>query len=116
MSKISIVDLEVFYSVGVTEEERAKPQRLLLTVDMDADITSAVASDRVERTINYYTLAQRLLKYGENRSWHLLERLASNVADLILADFKPDTVAVEVKKFSIPEARYVSVTVTRERP
>jgi len=30
MSRISIVDLEVFYQIGVTEEERAKPQRLLL--------------------------------------------------------------------------------------
>ena len=31
MSKITIVDLEVFYRVGVTDEERAKPQRLLVT-------------------------------------------------------------------------------------
>ena len=47
MSKISIVDLEVFYCVGVTDEERAKPQRLLLTVEMSLDFPpprSATAS------------------------------------------------------------------------
>ena len=52
MSKITIVDLEVYYCVGVTDEERAKPQRLLLTVDMNFDFSSAAVSDRIERTIN----------------------------------------------------------------
>ena len=30
MSKITIVDLEVYYRVGVTDQERAQPQRLLV--------------------------------------------------------------------------------------
>ena len=47
MSKISIVDLEVMYCVGVTDEERATPQRLLLTVEMGFDITSAALSEKV---------------------------------------------------------------------
>ena len=46
MSKIAIVDLEVFYCVGVTDEERAQPQRLLVTVDMSFDFSSASVSDR----------------------------------------------------------------------
>jgi len=33
-----------------------------------------------------------------------------------LADFHPESVTVEVKKFSIPEARYVSVSLTKQRP
>jgi len=37
MSFITIVDLEVFYRVGISEEERAKPQRLLLTLDINFD-------------------------------------------------------------------------------
>ena len=51
MSRISIVDLEVFYCVGVTEEERANPQRLLVTVDMNYDFSVASVSDRIEKTI-----------------------------------------------------------------
>jgi dihydroneopterin aldolase len=116
MSRISIVDLEVFYCVGVTDEERAKPQRLLITVDMNFDFSSAAVSDRIEKTINYFELAQRLLKYGEGRSWKLLEKLAANIADLIMAEFKPQAVIVEVKKFPIPQARFVSVSLTRVRP
>ena len=49
MSKISIVDLEVFYRVGVPDEERAKPQRLLLTVEMEFDFSAAAESDRIAR-------------------------------------------------------------------
>jgi 7,8-dihydroneopterin aldolase/epimerase/oxygenase len=116
MSRISIVDLEVFYSVGVTDEERAKPQRLLLTVDLDFDITSASVSDRIERTINYFEVSQELLKFGDGRSWKLLEKLVANMADMILLRFRPQAVTVEIKKFTVPQARYVSVSLTRSRP
>ena len=115
MSRISIVDLEVFYQIGVSDEERAKPQRLLISVEMDLDFTTAAMSDRLEKTINYFDVAQELLKYGNNRNWKLLEKLTANIADFIMVRFKPETVAVEIKKFPIPQARYVSITVVRTR-
>src|SRR2546425_3814699 len=115
MSKITIVDLEVFYCVGVTDEERAQPQRLLVTVDMSFDFSSASVSDRVEKTINYHEVAKDLLKHGEGRSWKLVEKLAANLADYVLAKYKPQAVMVEVKKFPIPQARYISVSLTRAR-
>ncbi|MCX6923956.1 MAG: dihydroneopterin aldolase [Verrucomicrobia bacterium] len=115
MSKITIDELEVFYCVGVTDGERAKPQRLLLTVDMEVDFTSAAVSDRLERTINYQEVADDLLKFGKGRSWKLLEKLVTNLTDRIMAEYKPEAVMVEVKKFSIPQARYVSVSTARAR-
>ena len=116
MSRISIVDLEVSYCIGLTDEERAQPQRLLVTVDLDFDFASASLSDRIERTINCQTLAERVLKFGQGRSWKLIEKLVANLADMILSEFRPQAVAVEVKKFPLPQARYVSVTLTRSRP
>ena len=116
MSKITVADLEVYYCVGVTDEERAKPQRLLVTVDMSYDITSAAISDRIEKTINYNEVARDLLKFGEGRSWKLIEKLASNIADRILTQYRPNAVLVEVKKFPIPQARYVAVALTKTRP
>jgi dihydroneopterin aldolase len=116
MSYITIVDLEVFYRVGLTEEERAQPQRLLLTLDINFDFSSAAVSGRIGRTIDYYEVTQRLLKLGEKRSWRLIESVATDVADKILSEFRPENVTVEVKKFSIPEARYVSASLTKQRP
>jgi 7,8-dihydroneopterin aldolase/epimerase/oxygenase len=115
VSNISIVDLEVFYHVGITDEERAQPQRLLVTVDMKFDFSSAAVSDRIGRTIDYFAVSQRVLKLGEKRTWKLIEKVATDIADKILVEFRPQSVTVEVKKFVIPQARYVSVSLTRER-
>ena len=114
MSKIKIVDLEVFYCVGVTDAERAQPQRLLLTVDMTFDFSVAAVSDRITKTIDYFAVSQELLEFGKGRSWKLIEKVASNVADMVMADYKPEAVTVEVKKFPVPEAAYVSVVWTRK--
>jgi FolB domain-containing protein len=115
MSRIKIVDLEVFYHVGVEDTERAQAQRLLLTVDMNYDFSVAAISDRVTKTINYYEVAQLLLKFGEGRNWKLIEKLAVNIADELMTRYSPQAVTVEVKKFPIPQARHVSVIWTRKQ-
>jgi 7,8-dihydroneopterin aldolase/epimerase/oxygenase len=115
MSRISIVDLEVFYRVGVPDAERAQPQRLLLTVDMESDFSAAVQRDDIADTIDYFAVTQRLLKFGESKSWKLIEKLAADIVDTVLAEFKPRSVSVEVKKFIIPQAGYVSVVLTKRR-
>jgi FolB domain-containing protein len=115
MSKITIADLEVFYCVGVDDKERAKPQRLLLTVDMSCDFASAAVSDRLEKTINYDKVVRDLLGFGKGRNWKLLEKLTSNIADFILNDYQPNAVFVEVKKFPFSQARYVAVSLTKTR-
>jgi dihydroneopterin aldolase len=114
-SKISIVDLEVFYRVGVPDAERAQPQRLLLTVGLEADFSAAAQSDDLADTINYFAVSQRLLQFGAGREWRLIEKLAADLADALLVEFKPPRVSVEVKKFIIPEARHISVSLTRDR-
>jgi dihydroneopterin aldolase len=111
--QIKITDLEVRYRVGVPDAERALPQRLLITIVMTHDFAAAARTDDVAQTINYFTVTQRLLKFGEQRSWKLIETLAVNVADEILRQFQPQSVSVEVKKFIIQEAAHVSVSVTR---
>ncbi|HEY1490169.1 MAG TPA: dihydroneopterin aldolase [Verrucomicrobiae bacterium] len=115
MSRISIVDLEVFYRIGVPDAERAQSQRLLLTVEMESDFSAAAKSDGIADTIDYFAVTQRLLKFGDGRSWKLIEKLAADIADTILVEFKPSNVSVAVKKFVIPQVRFVSVNLTKGR-
>jgi dihydroneopterin aldolase len=115
MPRISIVDLEVFLNVGVSDEERATPQRLLLTVELEFDFSSAAISDRITKTIDYFAVAESLLKFGEGRSWKLIEKLANDIADKVLSEFQPQAVGVAVKKFVIPQANHVSVSLTKTR-
>ena len=79
MAKISIVDLEVFYRVGVPDAERAQPQRLLLTVEMESDFSKAAKTDSIADTIDYFAVSQQLLKFGNGKSWKLIEKLAADI-------------------------------------
>ncbi|HEX7569040.1 MAG TPA: dihydroneopterin aldolase [Verrucomicrobiae bacterium] len=113
--KISIVDLEVSYHVGVPDAERAQPQHLLLTIELEADFSAAAKSDGIADTIDYFAVTRRLLGFGKGREWKLIEKVAADIADMVLAEFNPQAVTVEVKKFIIPQARHVAVTLTKVR-
>ena len=115
MDTITISDLEVFYCVGVPDEERAKPQRLLLTVEMEHDFRTAASEDELVETIDYFAVSQRLLRFGDGVHWRLIETLAVDIAQMVLEEFRAGTVGVEVKKFIIAEAGHVSVRVRRAR-
>src|SRR5688572_18608346 len=101
-SKIFIADLEVFYRVGVPDEERKQPQKLLLTLELKHDFSRAAETDDLSKTIDYHAVCQRLLSFGEGRSWKLLETLAVDIAEFISKEFKPAGVEVFIKKFIIP--------------
>jgi 7,8-dihydroneopterin aldolase/epimerase/oxygenase len=111
MDRIVIQDLTVFFHVGVPEEERARTQRLELTIEMDHDFSGV--EDKLEGTIDYAAVSQCLLDYGQGRSWQLIETLAVELAEMILREFKPAAVTLEVKKFILPDARHVAVRVRR---
>ena len=113
MDTIIINELEVWYHVGVPEAERAQPQRLLLTVEMERDFAAAVAGDDLRETIDYYAVSRRLLGFGAGRSWQLIETLGVEIAGMVLKDFGAARVRVEVKKFIIAEARHVAVRIER---
>lgn len=114
-SKISIVDLELHYRIGISEAERAWPQRLLATIDMELDVSAAIKSDAIRDTINYFDVAQMLLKWGKKREWNLIEKLADEMTNFILKKFRPERVTIELKKFPLREAKYISVTLTKTR-
>lgn len=114
MDTITIRDLEVRYRVGITEAERATPQRLLLTVEMHQAFANAAASDDLADTIDYFAVSQRLLHFGDETHWQLIETVASDIAAMLRDEFGVEQMSVEVKKFVIPEAQYVSVILRRD--
>jgi FolB domain-containing protein len=111
--QIVIQDLEVFCRVGVPEAERARPQRLLLTIELERDFSAAARADDLAETIDYDLLSRRLAGFGEGRDWKLIETLAVDLAAMILREFRPVQVSVEVKKFVLPQTRWVAVRVSR---
>jgi dihydroneopterin aldolase len=113
MDTITIQDLGVLCRIGVPEEERAKPQRLLITIEMSGDFSKSCLSDDLAETINYYRVALRITDLCAKTSFKLIERLAQEIAQTIQSEFGAKQINVEVKKFILPDARYVSFRLSR---
>ncbi len=110
---IIISDIEAQCSIGVPDEERQTPQRLLISLELEADFTKASAEDDLMATINYhevYLRAQEVCADGERK---LIETLAEDMASSILAKFGVKCIRVEIKKFILPKTGYVSVKIER---
>ena len=112
---IRVVDLEVFSRIGVPEEERRAPQRLLVSLEMSIDSVAAAAkSDDLALTVNYYRVAQRVKALAAEGERKLIETLAEELAADLLKGFPAmKKIVVEIKKFVLPDARYVAVRLER---
>ncbi len=111
---IEINDLEVRFRVGVPDEERSIPQKLLITIRLHLNFSAAAAEDDLDQTIDYYRLTRELIEWGHQREWKLIETLASQIADWVLTNFKPTQVEVQIKKFILPYTKFVGVSVQKE--
>jgi 7,8-dihydroneopterin aldolase/epimerase/oxygenase len=113
--RIVIKDLEVETQIGVSNEERARPQRLLVTVEMERDLAHAGRTDMESATTPYDVVANLIRQALGERPRKLIEAAADAVADAILSRRLAVSVKVEIKKFSVPRCQYVSVQVERHQ-
>jgi dihydroneopterin aldolase len=113
IDRIHIEELEVHARVGVPDSERAQSQRLALNVTLWPNI--AELQDNVANTVNYSAVAERVKEFIRRHDYNLIETLAEETAAHLLAQFNLGKVEVEVRKFVLPDANYVSVTAVRER-
>jgi dihydroneopterin aldolase len=102
--------------LGVTEEERAWPQRILLSFRVGCrDLSSAAQSEDLAATVDYAKLFQKVQDLAQTRPRRLLESFAEEVAQALLEEPLAEQVEVEVQKFPLPSTRAVSVKISRSR-
>jgi len=109
---IHIEQLEIHVRVGVPDSERAQPQRLILNVTFWPKRSGP--RDHIADTVNYSEVAVSLKQFVAQRDYRLIETLAEETAGHLLAGFPLRKIVVEVRKFVLPDANYVSVTAIRE--
>jgi len=117
--RVALRGITGFGRHGVYDVEREQGQRFVVDVDLILDLAPAAVSDDLGRTVDYATLASRIVADVEGEPLNLIEALAARIADTCLACPPVEAVAVTVHK---PDAAMpvqtsdVSVTVTRSRP
>ena len=110
---IHIDELELHAHIGVPEEERARPQRLTISITMWPRIGFTELDDHLERTVNYAAVCREVKELIARRTDKLLETLADVVARHLLEKFQICKVHVELRKFILSDTKYVCVRATR---
>jgi D-erythro-7,8-dihydroneopterin triphosphate epimerase len=114
--QIHIKDLQLRTIIGINAEERRDRQDVLINLVLYVDTRPAAASDDVAQAVNYRTLTKRIIQLVETSQFHLVEKLAAEIAAICLGDARVERVSVTVEKpGALRFARSVGVTVERGR-
>lgn len=114
MDTVYLHDLNIETVIGAFEWERRIRQRISLDLEMTYDIRKAAVSDALEDTLDYKAVAKRVIAFVENSRFQLVEKLAEEVARLVVTEFGVAGVRLTLNKpEAVTGARSVGVRIER---
>lgn len=116
VDQVHIKDLLVRTIIGINPEERVNRQDVVINITLYTDLAAAGESDDIADTVNYRTLAKKVINLVENSEFYLVEKMVAEIARLCLADPRVERAVVTAEKpGAVRFARSVGVTVDRRR-
>ncbi|CAE6883634.1 8-dihydroneopterin to 6- hydroxymethyl-7 [Vibrio sp. B1FLJ16] len=114
LDKVFIEQLEVITTIGVYDWEQQIKQKLVLDIEMAHDNKPAGKSDDVQDALDYSQVSEAVLNHIENGRFLLVERVAEEVAELIMQRFSVPWVKIRLAKpGAVAQARAVGVVIER---
>ena len=114
--RILVEALELSSFIGVPDEERATPQRLTISLVLEPIRGFRALADRIENTVDYFALSEFVKTLSLERPRRLIETLAEDIALELLTRYPLQAVEVELRKFILPDTKFVAVQIRREQP
>jgi len=96
--KIHIRDINGLCLIGTNPEERQRPQEIVVNIALECDLGPACKSDRLEDSVDYAALKDKIVAVMERGKFSLLEKLAEEISEICLADHRVSTATVIVDK------------------
>ncbi|MBX3703260.1 MAG: dihydroneopterin aldolase [Steroidobacteraceae bacterium] len=116
MDRIFITALAADAIIGIHDWEREVRQRIEIDLEMWVDLKAAAQSDAIEDTLNYRSVAKRILAFVQDSSFRLVEALAGEIARIVLTEFAVARVRVTVHKpGAVRHSKDVGVVIERGR-
>ena len=118
IDKVSITGIEAFGFHGVFEHEKKEGQEFIVDVEFEYDTSKAIQTDFIEDAIDYGAIALLIKSIVEGEPKNLIEKVADEIAQQILNNFKVNSVKVTLHKPQAPldmEFKDVSVSVERRK-
>lgn len=117
MDKVFIKDLLVQGIIGINEEERLKPQDVLINIILYTNINKGGKTDKIEYCVNYRTVAKKIIALVSNSQRYTVEALAIDIATLCLKEKLVQKAMVRVEKpGAVRFSRSVGVEIERSNP
>ncbi len=114
LDKIHIRDLKLHCIIGINENERTEKQDVIINVTLYADLKKASSSDNIDDSVDYKIMKKNIISMVEKSSFFLIEKLASEIANLCLGNKMVKIVTVTLDKpRALRFARSVAVEITR---
>ena len=114
--RIEITGIEVYAKHGVLDEEQERAQVFKVDVIVFTDLSAAGSSDDLGDTIDYGALAIEVREVVGSESHKLLEKVAAQVADAVMANPRVERSIVTIHKpFAPIDLVFEDVSVTVER-
>nr|WP_297460708.1 dihydroneopterin aldolase [uncultured Halomonas sp.] len=114
MDRVLIEGLSVETVIGVYDWERTIRQRLVLDLEMAADIRPAAADDDLNKTLNYAAISTRIGEFAEASSFALVETFAERLAALLRQEFAIAWLRLTLRKpGAVANAAAVGVRIER---
>jgi dihydroneopterin aldolase len=102
--------------IGIWDWERRVKQKIVLDIEMAADIRKAAASDHIDDTLDYKRVSKRLLQFVGDSQFQLVETLTDRIAQIVVTEFDVPWVRVRLnKQGAIRGSRDVGILVERRR-
>ena len=98
MDQVFIKDLRVQGILGVGEQERSKPQDILINVVLFTEILKGGKTDKIEDCVNYRTVAKKIIAHVTSSQRYTVEALSTDIAELCLEDKVVQKVRIRVEK------------------
>lgn len=116
MEIIRIKDLLLRTQVGFNKHELGKKQDLLLNIEIHYSIAGEEESDNPSDALDYRTICKNIIQLVESNHFALLEKVANEVANLVLDIARVQKVNIEVDKpHALRFARSVSFTCSKSK-
>lgn len=112
---IHIQGLQTVVRLGVPAEERAQWQTVEVDVTLTPKTGFAGIDDVIERTVDYGRVAVEIRDLAAEKPRKLIETLAEDIAAHLLKHFPLEEISVTVRKFVLPGAQWVAVSITRQK-
>ena len=113
--RLSVRSMVCMCCIGVTEEERRRPQKLEIDLDLYSDLEAAGRSGDVAQTIDYLDVTREVREHLESTSFQLIEAAARTILDRLLERFRVQRATVRVRKFVLPDVAHIEVEMERVR-